>query len=292
MKTIPVNLLSHLSGMATTWCYLMRVACVGSYAGVIKGFTSLDVNLTYDDGDGPVLYRADNGFMPAKFQQEATFAVGNSEVEGWVTDAEISERDILSGMFDFAEVTVYRVNYNSLSDGHEVVAFGTLGETQFSGASWKCEFRSLTQQTRQPYGNVFCLTCRNIYGDAKCKKAFEWVEATVTSVDTDANRVLVAGDLVGVAEGHFSPGVLEVLTGENAGADMDVDESYVDGRVVLALPLPFAFAVGDMFRIRGDCDKQFSTCKAKGNHLEFRGEHLTPVSSTNLATPGAYVKDK
>ena len=99
MKQIPIALQSHLREYATTWCYLMRIACVGKWSGVVRGFTSLDESVDYDDGQGRLLYRSDNGFMPAKFQQSADFSVDNTEVTGWVTDDDISEADILAGMF-------------------------------------------------------------------------------------------------------------------------------------------------------------------------------------------------
>lgn len=289
MKQIPIALQTHLREYATTWCYLMRIACVGKWSGVVRGFTSLDESVDYDDGQGRLLYRSDNGFMPAKFQQSADFSVDNTEVTGWVTDDDISEADILAGMFDSAEVTIYRVNYADLGAGHEVVAFGTLGETQFNENSWKCEFRSLTQQARQPYGKVYSLTCRNQYGDEKCKMPFEWHTATITDVGDDAT-LQIACDSLSQPDGFFAPGVVEVLTGGNAGADMDVDQFFVGGIIQLALQMPVPFSIGDQIRIRVDCDKEFATCKMKGNVLEFRGEHLTPVADTGLAVPGAYVR--
>lgn len=289
MKRIPLRLQEHLRKYATTWCYIMRVECVGKWAGVVRGFTSLDEPITYDDGNGPVLYRSDNGFMPAVFQQQADFSVDNSELTGWVTDDGITEADILGGIFDAAEVSVYRVNYMDLSMGHEVVAFGTLGETEFDENRWKCEFRSLTQQAKQPYGQVYSLTCRNQYGDSKCKMPFAWVRATIDALGEDPNLTIVASELV-QPDGYFAPGVVEVISGANAGADMDVDQFFSGGIIQLALQMPMPFQVGDVVRIRVDCDKEFSTCKAKGNTLEFRGEHLTPVADTALAIPGAYIR--
>lgn len=288
MKQIPIGLQDHYNSYATTWCYLIRIACVGKYAGVIRGSTSLDIDVNYDDGQGMITYSASNAVVPAKFQQSSDFSVDNTELTGWVTDDEITMADIMAGIFDFAEVTIYRVNYTDLSQGHEVVAFGTLGETKFTEDSWRCEFRSLTQQSKQPYGQVYSLTCRNQYGDEKCKMPFEWFTATIDALGDDPAQAFQASELTQTA-GYFAPGVVEILSGPNAGADMDVDEFFAGGIVQLALQMPMAFQIGDQFRIRSDCDKEFATCKAKGNVLEFRGEHLTPVADTGLAVPGAYV---
>lgn len=291
MKQIPIALQDHYNSYATTWCYLMRIACIGKYSNVVKGFTSLDESLVYNDGQGDVLYKCDNGFMPAKFQQTADFSVDNTEVTGWVTDEEITMQDIMAGMFDFAEVTIYRVDYTDLSKGHDIVAFGTLGETQFTEDRWRCEFRSLTQQARQPYGDVYSLTCRAQYGDDKCKMPFVWYEGTIDSIGEDAHLIFVATELTQAAN-YFAPGVVEFLSGNNAGMDMDVDSFYSGGIVQLSLQLPLPLKVGDKFRIRIDCDKEFPTCKSRNNQIQFRGEHLTPVADTGLSVPGAYVSRK
>ena len=291
MKQIPIRLQEHYSGGATTWCYIMRIACVGRFSGTVRGCTSLDDDVLYDDGQGLLTYSSSNAAVPAKFQQSSDFSVDNTEVTGWVTDDQITMADIMAGIFDFAEVTIYRVNYMDLSQGHEIVAFGTLGQTQFTETMWRCEFRSLVQQSKQPYGQAYSLTCRSRFGDAKCKVPYQWFTATIDAVGEDPTLVFQAHSL-SQPTGHFAPGVMEVLSGDNAGADMDVDGFFSGGIVRLALQMPRPFKVGDIFRIREDCDKEFETCKDKGNVLEFRGEHLTPVADTGLSVPGAYISRK
>lgn len=292
MKFIPSLLLTHYRTGATTWCYLMRVACKGKYEGVLRGFTSLDDSIIYNDGQGELLYSADNGFMPSKFQSSADFSVDNGDVTGWVTDDAITEQDIIAGIFDGAEVTIYRINYTRPQDGHEVVNFGTFGETQFSDNRWKNEFRSLMQQAKQTFGEVYSLTCPAQFGDERCKKEFVWVEATIDAIDGDPMLVFTSSELT-QPDGHFAPGVVEVLTGANAGADMDVDEFIEGGFVRLALAMPLPFVVGDKVRIRMDCDKTFEMCRdVHINVLEFRGQHLTPVADTGLQVPGAYVQQE
>lgn len=291
MKQISIALQNHYNSGATTWCYLVRVACVGKFAGRVIGFTTLDDNLTVDDGQGPVVYHADRGVAPSKFQNSADFSVDNADISGWVQADGISEEDIIAGIFDFAEVTIYRCNYEDLSQGLEVVNYGSFGKTIWKDTAWRNEFRSLMQQAKQPTGDLYSLTCRNRYGDAKCKKAFEWFEAEVTAVGDDATLEITCSDL-DQDDGYFVPGVLEVLEGGNAGADMDVDEFLEGGIIRLAMQLPRPFQVGDTVRIRVDCDKTFETCRdVKGNHLEFRGEHLTPVGETGLNVPGAQIPE-
>lgn len=217
--------------------------------------------------------------------------VDNAEVVGWVDNGGVTEQQILSGIFDYAKVTVYRVNYMDLSMGHEVVGYGTCGETKFTDQSWVTEWRSLTQQAKQVIGQVYSLTCRARFGDNRCKMPFVWSSSAVSGEATNNRREFFA-DALTQAEGYFDGGVVEWTSGNNAGAQMEVDE-FIDtgsGRAVrLILPMPYAIEAGDTFMIRRDCDKRFATCKAYGNHLNFRGEHLTPVGDTALSVPGAYV---
>lgn len=289
MKRIPISLQSHLREPATTWCFLLRVACVGRWQGVVLGFTTLDVDLSYDDGAGAVAYRAGNGFKPERMESAADFSVGNTEMSGWVADSGITAEQVAAGLLDYAEVTVYRVNYMDLSQGHEVVMFGTCGQTKCQGAQWITEFRSLMQQAKQTISTVYSLTCRAGYGDERCGKKFEWATGVVTAQGDDAARVFYAAGLAGADE-YYDLGVVQWLTGENAGLESEVFTFNAGGFIRLALPAGFDISTGDKFRIRQDCDKTFTTCKAKGNVLNFRGEHLIPVSDTSLSVPGAYIR--
>lgn len=287
MKQIPSQLRSHLAQQATSWCLIMRVACVGRWTGTVLGFANLDESILYDDGAGPVLYRCDNGFAPERLQQTADMSVDNTDLVGWVQDTGITEQQILAGIFDFAECTIYRVNYLDLSMGHELVAYGTMGRTTFTANQWRTEFRSLMQMARQPQSMVYSLTCRAQFGSPQCGLPLEWHAGTVEAVGYDDARMFSFDS--GQPSNYYDPGVVEWLTGDNAGAQMEVDaHNGQDFR--LALPMPFPIQAGDTFRIRRDCDKRAATCKARGNFLNFRGEPLTPVADTALSVPGAYIK--
>lgn len=284
MKSIPVALQAHYDGDATTTAYLCRMQCKD---GTVLGFTSLDADLTYDDGAGAVLYRADNGFESDRMQQTSDLSVGNTDLHGWVSDTGITEQQIRAGFFDYARIRIYRVNYLDLSAGHEIVASGTAGETKFSRGGWKLEFRSLTQQLKQPISKLYSRTCRTQFGDERCKEQLVWAAGTVTQVGAESDREFASADL-GQAKDYFVPGVVEWITGANAGAQMEVD-GFEAGAVSLALPLAYPIAVGDTFRIRQDCDKTFAMCKERfDNTLNFRGEPLIPTDGQAMV-PGAEI---
>lgn len=303
MKTIPIALQSHLDEDATTTCRIYRVECVGAFAGTVLGFTDLDADITYDDGNGPVLYLASNGASMERLQASADLTVDNTELQGWVSDTGITEAQIRAGLFDFARVRVYRVNYLDLSDGHEVVATGTCGETTFSANGWKTEFRSLVQQLKQPQSTLYSLTCRAKYGSKPigtggeqpeekypCGKDWVWVSGTVTDVDTDEPDRIFTDTGVTEDDGHFAPGVVQWLTGNNAGEEMEVDSQESD-IFTLALDLSYPIEVGDTYRVRQDCDKTRTMCKdVHDNLVNMRAEIFIPVADGGAALiPGAQI---
>ena len=293
MKNIPIALRTHLAQEATSWCFLLHVLCKD---GTVLGFTSLDADVTYDAGGGSVVYRADNGFTPSRLQMTADAQVDNAEFEGWVQDTGITEQQIRAGLFDFAKVRGYRVNYLDLSHGHEVLLRGTLGETRFNDTGWVTEFRSLTQQLMQDVGARFSLTCRakfgSTYDDEKypCTKPLTWVSSTVTDVDpVEPLRVFIASGLA-QPDDHFRYGVLLWTSGDNAGKSVEV-ETNTAGEVQLVFDLPYPIQDGDEFDIRQDCDKTFTYCRTVHNNvLFFRGEHLIRLAdASNVMVPGASI---
>lgn len=310
MKTIPAVLQTHMDGEATTLCYLARVE---TKDGTVMGFTTLDVDVAYDDGNGTVTYEADNGFEPARYQAAADMSVDNTDMRGWVTDTGITEAQIRAGFFDFAIVTIYRINYNDLTSGrHEVVGHGTAGETEFSANSWRTEFRSLTQQLKQPVSKLYSLTCRARFGSQPigstasptngepeesfpCGKSWVWVAGSVDSVGSDP--LLDFTDATFGTANAYKFGVIKWLTGDNAGHESEVATHATGGVFALQLPTPYQIQAGDTFEIREDCSKVWDDADHGCLHhwgsnraLHFRGEPHIPVSDNGSnQIPGAQI---
>lgn len=289
MKTIHATLLAHEALLQTTTCLLVKVECVGAYAGTTLGFTNLDIDVTYNDGDGALTYAADNGFTPRRFVSRASLGVDDGELEGVIASSGITESDIRAGMFDAAKVTVYRVNYEDLTSGrHEVMEYGRAGQTRYHRLGWVTEFRSLSQLLKQTISQVYSLTCRAQFGDARCGKAFVWTAGTVTSVGTEADQQFTDSGLV-VSGDFYDAGVIRWLTGDNAGMQMEIG-SYSGGAFELALPMPFNIQNGDTFEARQDCIKTFEYCRdVHANTDNFRGENTIPVDGTAMV-PGAEIE--
>lgn len=295
MKTIDATLLAHLALPVTTWCYLVKIECVGPFAGTVLGSTTLDRDVTYDDGAGSLVYGAENGFIPTLFQMTSGLAVDNTDMEG-VTGDIVTPQAVRAGMFRSAKVTIYRVNYNDLTAGrHEVVAYGRAGEATFSRNGWKVQFRSLSQLLKQPISQPYSITCIAKFGSTgvrwACNKAITWESnGTVTGLGADTHRIFSDSGRA-EADGYFSDhgGVIEWLTGDNTGHQMDVS-TYASQSFDLALKMPYPIQIGDTYRPRIDCDFLFSTCRdVHANTDNFRGQNLMPVDGSAMV-PGAKIR--
>jgi uncharacterized phage protein (TIGR02218 family) len=258
------------------------------------------------DAWGSATHSAQNGASISRLQQTADLNVDNAEFDGWVSDTGITEQMIRAGYFDYAKWKVYRLNYMDLSQGHELVASGTCGETTFSRNGWSTEFRSLMQQMKQPLSRLYSLTCTKRFGSKPigtggeqpeerhpCGVDWVWVPYTVTSVDVaDPRRIFTASAMV-EADHHFAPGVVRWLTGDNAGAEMDVEDNVAD-EVTMILPVAYPVVIGDTYEIRQDCNKigRLGDCKLKhDNYVQFGGQEDIPIADgAILMVPGAAIR--
>ena len=287
-RTIPSTLLASIQTGQTTLCRLLKITCKD---GDVYGFTDLDTSVPYDDGTDDITYSAAQGFTPSQIATSNNLSVDNADLDGILANVSadgITEQDVQTGKLDFAAAVIYQVDYNNLTE-HMTLARGTLGEISIEDGMFKGEFRSLTQQLKQQIVQVTSLTCRATFGDTKCGYDFtaEWVAGTVTSVDAENDRIFTDSSLA-QADDYFVPGIVEWLTGDNAGKSCEV-EGFGSGEISLTFPVPFVIDTGDTFRIRRDCGKTAAECKDTWSNLvNFRGEPFIPVAEEgSLQTPGA-----
>jgi uncharacterized phage protein (TIGR02218 family) len=289
MKTLSLAMLAHKRLQATTLCRLMRVQCKD---GTVYGFTDLDEVVNYDDGNGLVAYEASNGFMPSAIAMDGGLAVENADLTGIVAKVStlIDKDTIRSGKLDGAAVRIYQVNYEDLSQGHEWIGFGNLGEVTYQDGQYVAEYRSRSQVLKQRnVCQAYSLTCRAEYGDAKCGATLVWVEGEVTAGVVEETSGFTDTSLT-QADGYFVPGIVEFLTGQNAGRSMEV-VAFASSTVQLMLPVYYPIVPGDTYRIRIDCPKTPDGCRDPRRDrwpLYFRGEPNIPVGDA-VQVPGAQV---
>lgn len=300
-RTVPANLLAHIqeevTTIATCWKITRRDAQVFA-------FTDHDADIVF----GAVTYLAATGFSPSEIALKDDASVSNLEVEGILDSATITEEDLIAGLFDYAAIEIFLVNYDDSPENggipvglllalsyptfeaitdRIILHKGYLGEVSISKGKFHAEIRGLTQHLSQKVGDVYSPTCRAILGDTKCTKdltAFTFVDAID---EVTSNQIFYAGSL-NQATGYFNGGEIEWTSGNNDGLKMEIKE-FMEGTVTLCLAMPFTLQVADAFIIKAGCDKQFSTCKDKFNNIaNFRGEPHIPGQDKILETASTF----
>ncbi|WP_339614373.1 DUF2163 domain-containing protein [uncultured Parvibaculum sp.] len=261
MKQLDADLAAHLTGGATTlaWCWKLA-----RRDGALLGFTDHDRDLVIDG----VTFEAAAGISASAMESHAALQTDNLEVEGALSSLRIDEADLMAGLYDDADVELWRVNW-AAPDQRVLMRKGHLGEVTRSGASFRAELRGLAHRLNEPRGRLFQYTCDADLGDARCG-----VDLTATSGEVTAatdNRLLTVTGLESVDDGWFTRGRIGFTSGANEGVTAEVKRHAGDA-LELWQALPRGIAAGDTVEVTPGCDKSFATCRAKfSNGGNFRG---------------------
>lgn len=281
--SLPADLQAHLEGGLTTLC---RAWAIERADGTVHGFTDHDRELEFDG----LVFRADTGLSAMALQQGTGLSVDNTEAVGALSDAAISEADILAGRFDGAEVRAWLVNWQEVGQRH-LLFRGTIGEMRRIDGAFEAELRGLSEALNRPFGRVYQSPCTAVLGDGSCKfdlstSGYVW-EGPVLSVDETAS-VTVNTD------GAFEPdwfrrGRMDVLSGTAKGlfGAIKRDEPVSAGQQIeLWEPLRALIVPGDLIRLTAGCDKRAETCRFKfNNFLNYQGFPDVPEDDWLLVNP-------
>jgi len=285
-KTIGNDLKNHLAEDLTTVATCWRIARVD---GVEFFFTDHDVDLTIDDD----VYEASSGMMPSALSQNKTLAVDNMEVVAFLESLKIDEADLVAGLFDYAQVDIFVVNYADLTMGVlYLVMTWKLGAVEIRDNTFRGEIRGITQQLSQNIVDIYSPDCRADLGDSSCgvdlvdsAETF-WTTGAVT-VATDRRNFTDAGQIQASGVGDIyqfgklvwmEPSSGDSFTGNNALFEMEIKKFDPDtGEFELFESMPYAIEVGDEYTITQGCDKSKATCRDRFNNVvNFRGEPFIP----------------
>jgi uncharacterized phage protein (TIGR02218 family) len=286
-RAISIALQAHLDSRVTTYCLALTITPV---SGAVFGLTNHDVAITYSG----VTYVAARGFDGSALASSEGQGVDNAEsniLVAQIGELGITAAQINSGYLDDATFQVLLVNYADLTQGSVIVGGGRVGEIRsMDGLLGAVELRSWSQLAKQK--SVIwptSISCLATFGDATtgCGAPLIWTSTqTITSIGTETDRKIIASALAGATD-FYKDGLVQVLTGLNAGKSIEVEAFTVGGIVNLAHPAPFAFANGDTFKIRQDCAKTIAACKAYGQLPNMRALPWLPVADGDaLQTPG------
>lgn len=241
--------------------------------GLTLGFTDHDAAINFDG----LWFRPDHGMAARALVQGSGLSVDNSEAAGALSDDAISERDILAGRWDAAELKMWEVDWSNVSQRRLTFA-GSLGEVSRSNGEFKAELRGLAEPLNNARGRVFHPRCSARLGDAACKMDLTGADfQTELAVEgLDDGRVFRFSAFPAFQARWFERGVLRVLNGDAGGLHGAIknDVSLPGGgrEIELWQSLGLSTQAGDRVRLTAGCDKRAETCRQKfSNLLNFRG---------------------
>lgn len=269
MKTISTALHNHYQQETTTIAMCWRVELVG---GTVLGFTNAATDLPI----GGLTYSASTGFTPSSVQTSSQFNVDNLEVTGVLDSTVIREADLIAGVWDYAKISVFEVNYMDLSMGANPIRDGYLGQVSTQRNLFVAELRGLLQFFQQPVGRSIGYVCDANFCDSRCKLNLStW---TSTGVVTG----VASGRIINCSLTHsswlYAGGLITMTSGAASGFKREIRAYTSPNQLVLQELFPYAPSIGDTFSISAGCDKLYTTCAdTYSNITNFRGFWQLPA---------------
>lgn len=272
MKTLSTALKAHYAAGTTTLATCWKATLTN---GTVVAATSLDRDLVV----GGVTYKAAQSYRQTDIESTNELNPDNLEIEGFLASPAITDEDIHSGLWDFAAIEIFEVNYADLSMGKNVLRVGTLGEIRGGRGKFSAELRGLMQAYSQTIVRITTKECTADLGDTRCKISLAAWTVTGTVGTVNDNRVITDTSRTEAAD-WFTGGKLTMTSGANAGLSMEV-KRYSAGEFELHQAFYEAIEPGDTYSVYAGCQKRFAEdCIAKfANHGNFRGFPHLPGSA-------------
>lgn len=287
MRSTGASLLAHMAGAGTTLALLVKITRTDN---VVLAVTDHDVDLVYPAGGGGVTYKTALAMDASAIQTNAALNVDNLDVKGFLSALGVSEADIAAGLWDYADVRIYRVNWADLTMGDEKLIRGWIGDISVGRNEFNNEIRSLTQKLQSRIVDNVTENCKADLFDSRCGlTATEGVwkfSAVAVSTIVSASRQFTCAAL-GQAAGFFTAGKVTWSTGLNAGLSKEIKTHAASGNILLQEPMPYAIAPADTLVIYAGCIKRYSEdCVTKfSNGNNFRGFPFLPGTDAVLRGP-------
>lgn len=269
---------AHLAGSVLTLAVCWRVT---RKDGAVFGFTSLDVPLDFEG----VTYSPQTGISPTSTVMSADGAVANSELMGVLNSDLITEQDLEAGLWSYAEISVFLVNWADLSMGAVPIQQGNLGQVKLQkGSTFAAEMRSMGQLLQLPLGDLDVRTCpqRDCACLVEVAKPENLISGAVTSV-AYGSRVFSAAARTEPAH-YFRYGKLTFTSGANSGLSQEVF-AFSSGVFTLLDAMPHAITVGDTFKVSKGIDGTTNACKSVWGNLHKFGGTPYVLGPDILLTP-------
>lgn len=271
MSDPPVN--DRLSTIAMLWTIARR-------DGVTIGLTDHDRDLAV----GGRTYRAAPGMTPSAIERTDGLDPAAMDASGSLTSDAVTERDLITGRWDGARVTVSAVDW---SDGSAptVLSEGAIGAVEIGDAGFTAELRGAAAALDRPVTEETSAGCRAELGDRRCRVPMAGRRRFTRVMSIDGGVVTL--DVAEPLANAYGGGRLRWLGGEGCGLEDAIALSA--GTTVTLRTVPaVAVAPGTSVELREGCDKILATCAGRfANAVNFRGEPYLPGVDLLTRYPGA-----
>lgn len=162
MKAITSALEDHLEQEVTTLASCWELIRVD---GTTLYFTDHDRDIEFNGNT----YESAYGYARTAVANDSSMSVDNLDLVGILDSNTITEEQLRSGLYDYAEIRVFIVNWDDLSQGELKIRRGWLGEVMLMrDGTFKAELRGMSQVYQQRIGELYSPECRVDLGDARC----------------------------------------------------------------------------------------------------------------------------
>ncbi len=243
--------------------------------GTIYRFTSYSEDLTITEADTfDYVYKRANSFDITALELSDGLSVSNMDLNCIIDDDDITEADLLKGLFDNAEVYLFIAVWDNSNVVQQLpLRISWIGEIQSRGLQFKGDLRGIAQRLSQVFTKTTSLECRHILGDSGCTVGLGpyTITTTVASVNSSYNEITSTASTAGRI---FRNGRMIVNDGQSAGVDVEIVK-HVGDVVTLLLPLSSPIEAGDSIDLIEGCDKTTDAttgCLRYTNIVNYGGE--------------------
>ena len=166
-RTVGASLEAHLNEEVTTLATCIKIV---RHDGVEFTFTEHDVDIVF----GGDTYLASAGYDRTAIETDASLAADNFEVTGLIDNVTLLATELKAGVFDYADVYIFLINWADTAQGIMKIKRGNLGEVSFlRGDIFKAEISGRTKALQQVVGELYSPECRASIGDLRCGIAID-----------------------------------------------------------------------------------------------------------------------
>lgn len=264
-------LLSHILQEFISLSYCCKITLV---SGTVAALTDTDRDLEIDGTS----YKANPGIMVKLI--ECSSGTSTANIESLAKNEIFSEQHMVRGIYDNAQVEIFAVNHEDISQGSITLFNGTIEEVTLQNGIFKAALRGKTDALQNKVGTLFSPQCRAQFCDKACAlNAAQYALVSHISTVKDVFRSFKDVNLR-TRDGYYKHGSVTFLSGKNKNFSSAV-QNHAEQCIYLATSAPYSMSINDRYYILAGCDKSFRTCVQKfDNAKNFRGEPHIPNTST------------